>query len=74
MKGKIEAVEIEEDDLMIYTDNYLKDVDVDIKHSVLSSTTEIKRRLRCEHESGCVQFKKHDNLEGMAFYFNESSQ
>jgi len=40
---------------------------------VLSDTNEIKKRMRLEHESGCIEFRKDKEVLGIAFFFNESS-
>ena len=41
--------------------------------SVLTSTEEIQKRLRLEHDCGCLEYKLDNKTIGMAYYFTENA-
>lgn len=62
------------------TSKYLETLEKDMLDSTISSVDEIKRRLRIEHDCGCLAYKttanNNNNAEGivgMAYYFTENS-
>lgn len=64
---------MEEEDLIAYTNRYLENLEKTMQESVLYSTEEIKRRLRIEHDCGCLEYKIDGRVMGMAYYFHENS-